>query len=166
MSWTAWPPAGAELFRALRTPGVGEKIVLDDNQFLARSFANGVKRGLTDEERAVYYAPYTERASRLPMLQWPREIPIDGTPADVTAVVDAYGKWLATSPNVPKLLLTFDAPTPLGAPEVVAWARETFAALDVVSLGTAGHHASEDLPHEIGNALATWMAQHRLNAAR
>jgi haloalkane dehalogenase len=162
MSWSEWPPAGAELFRLMRTPEVGEKLVLDENQFLSRSLQNGVKRGLTDEERDVYYAPYPDRASRRPLLQWPREIPVDGTPADVTAVVTAYAAWLAASPAVPKLLLTFDAPTPLGSPAVVDWARKTFTALDVVALGAAGHHTPEDLPHEIGDALATWMDQHRL----
>jgi haloalkane dehalogenase len=165
MSWSTWPPAGAELFRAMRTPDVGEKLVLDENQFLARSFQNGVKRGLTDEERNVYYASYPDRASRRPLLQWPREIPIDGVPADVNAVVTAYDAWLATSREVPKLLLAFDAATPLGTPVIVDWARSTFAALDIVGLGAAGHHAPEDLPHEIGAALATWMDQHRLRNA-
>jgi haloalkane dehalogenase len=166
MSWSAWPPAGAELFRKLRTPGLGEKIALAENGFLDRSFENGVKRGLTSEERAVYYAPYSDPASRLPVLQWPREIPIDGDPPDVVAVVENYDRWLATSPRVPKLLLAFDAQTPLGSPEVIDWAKKSIAALDVVSLGVAGHHASEDLPHEIGGAIGAWMDRNQLRRAQ
>jgi haloalkane dehalogenase len=162
MSWSEWPARGAEIFRALRTPGVGEQMVLEENQFLALSFANGVTRGLSEEARAVYYAPYPTPASRRPLLQWPREIPIDGEPADVTAIVTRYDAWLAASANTPKLLLTFDAPTPLGSPAIIAWARTHVAALDHVALGAAGHHAPEDLPHEIGAAIAGWLAQHQL----
>lgn len=162
MSWSEWPPAGAELFRKLRTPGVGEQLALAQNGFLDRSFENGVKRGLTDEERAVYYAPYPDAASRRPVLQWPREIPIDGEPADVVAVVQRYDAWLAGSRAVPKLLLTFDAQTPLGSPAMIAWARATIAALEVHALGAAGHHATEDLPREIGSAIASFLEQHRL----
>jgi haloalkane dehalogenase len=160
MSWSEWPAAGAELFRALRTQGTGETLALDQNQFLARSLENGVKRGLTEQERAMYYAPYPDRASRLPLLQWPREIPIDGEPADVTKVVERYDSWLATSPHTPKLLLTFDAPTPLGSKAVIAWARATIAALELIPLGPAGHHAPEDLPREIGTEIAAWMDRH------
>src|SRR5262249_43840567 len=88
MHWSDWPAEGAELFRALRTPGVGEKLVLEHNEFLVRSLAHGVRRGLSELERAEYYAPFFDTASRRPMLQWPREIPIDGDPADVVAVVE------------------------------------------------------------------------------
>jgi haloalkane dehalogenase len=135
-------------------------LVLEENQFLPKSLANGIKRPITDGERAAYYAPFPDPASRRPMLQWPREIPIDGAPADVTAVVTRYDAWLAGSPKTPKLLLTFDAPGVLGAPAIVEWARTTFAALDVVALGPAGHHAPEDLPHDIGRAVAGWLDRH------
>ena len=87
MHWSEYPPQGAELFRALRTPGVGEKLVLEQNDFLAQSLGHGVMRGLSESDRAEYYAPYPDAASRRPMLQWPREIPIDGEPADVMAVI-------------------------------------------------------------------------------
>jgi haloalkane dehalogenase len=60
------------------------------------------------------------------------------------------------------LLLSFDAPTPLGSPAIIEWARTHVVALDHVALGAAGHHAPEDLPHEIGAAIAGWLAQHQL----
>jgi len=164
MHWSDWPPQGAELFRALRTPGVGEKLALEENQFLPRSLAHGVKSGLSQADRAVYEAPYPDPRSRRPLLQWPREIPIDGEPADVAAVVTRYDAWLAASPGTPKLLLTFDAPSVLGAPALVAWARRTIAALDVIQLGPAGHHAPEDLPHDIGGAIAGWLERRQLVA--
>jgi haloalkane dehalogenase len=161
MHWSDWPTAGAELFRALRTPGVGEAMVLERNEFLARSLENGVKSGLSDGDRAIYYAPFPDAASRRPMLQWPREVPIDGEPADVVNVVLRNGEWLARSPEVPKLLLTAEG-NMLSSPGIVEWARAHVASLDVASLGPAGHHAPEDAPDAIGREIASWMDRHRL----
>jgi haloalkane dehalogenase len=167
MRWNEWPAKGVELFQALRTPVVGEKMVLDENQFLARSLENGTKRRLDEAERAAYYAPYPTPASRRPLLQWPREIPIEGEPADVTSIVESYDQWLASSPTVPKLLLTFESPaglhpSPTGSPAMVAWARANVAALEVAALGPAGHHAPEDAPDAIGRAIAEWLERHAI----
>ncbi len=167
LQWSEWSPQGAELFRAIRTPGVGEKMVLEANQFLARSLANGVKRPLADEEVAAYYAPYPTPASRRPLLQWPREIPVEGEPADVVGMVSRYDAWLETSPTVPKLLLAFEnpaglQPSPTGSAAMVEWARSHIAGLEVASLPPAGHHAPEDRPQEIGAAITTWMIRHGL----
>jgi haloalkane dehalogenase len=159
MRWSEFPPQGAELFRALRTPGVGEKLVLEQNVFLGRSLDNGVKRGLSERDRAEYYAPYPDPASRRPMLQWPREIPIDGEPTDIMAIVTRNGEWLANTPEVPKLLLTFDGKGMSNAPAVVEWARSAIPNLDIVPLGAAGHHAPEDAPREIGDAISAWLTQ-------
>ncbi|APR79105.1 haloalkane dehalogenase [Minicystis rosea] len=155
-----FPPQGAELFRALRTPGAGEKLVLEQNGFLEKSLSNGVKRGLTETERAEYYAPFPDPASRRPMLQWPRELPIDGEPADVVAVVEDNGRWLSSSPEIPKLLLTFDGKGLSNAPAIVAWAQQTMPSLEVVPLGPAGHHAPEDAPDAIGKAIVAWLDRH------
>jgi haloalkane dehalogenase len=167
LSWQEFPPRGAELFRGLRTPGRGEQVVLEANQFLARSLQNGIKRALADDEVAAYYAPYPSPASRRPLLQWTREIPIDGEPADVQAVVARYDAWLSSSPAVPKLLLSFPSPeglqpSPTGSAAMVEWARAHVASLEVETLAPAGHHAPEDRPHEIGQAVAGFLARHDL----
>ncbi|MEI9938636.1 MAG: haloalkane dehalogenase [Pseudomonadota bacterium] len=166
MLWSEWTPAGAELFRALRTPGVGEKMVLETNQFLARSLQNGVRRGLSETEASAYLALYAGPAARRPILQWTREIPIEGEPADVHALVLRYDAWLATS-AVPKLLLSFERPaelqpSPTGSAAVIEWAREHAAALEVAELPLAGHHAPEDVPHEISATIIAWLARHAL----
>jgi haloalkane dehalogenase len=167
MEWQEWSPKGAELFRALRTPGVGEKLVVEGNAFLARSLSNGIRRRIGDDERAAYYAPYSDPASRRPLLQWTREIPIGGEPPDVHAVVARYDAWLASTPAVPKLLLAFEQPgelqpSPTGSPKMIDWARANVAGLEVVALGPAGHHAAEDVPHEIGTAIDAWLSRRAL----
>ena len=142
-------------------------MVLEANQFLARSLANGIRRSIDDDERAAFYAPYPDPASRRPLLQWPREIPIEGEPADVTAIVRRYDAWLASSRTVPKLLLTFESPaglqpSPTGSAATIAWARSNIANLEVTTLGPAGHHATEDQAHEIGQTIAAWLGRHQL----
>ncbi|MGE6761744.1 haloalkane dehalogenase [Corallococcus interemptor] len=159
MQWSDWPPQGEQLFRALRTPGAGEKLVLEQNTFLERSFANGVQHGLAEADRAVYFAPYPDPASRRPVLQWPREIPIEGEPADVVAVVEAYDAWLAEPSAKPVLLLTF-GDTGLNAPHIIHWARDNLPAVEIVPLGRAGHHAPEDAPEDIVRALRPWLDRH------
>ncbi|NNC14442.1 haloalkane dehalogenase [Corallococcus exiguus] len=156
MRWSDWPPQGEQLFRALRTPGVGEQFVLEQNAFLEKSFANGVQRGLAEGDRAVYQAPYPDAASRRPVLQWPREIPIDGEPADVAAVIERYDAWLAQPSVKPVLLLTF-GDTGLNAPSITEWARANLRSLEIVPLRRAGHHAPEDAPEDIVRALQAWM---------
>ena len=54
----------------------------------------------------AYRAPYRNRKRRLPTLVWPRELPIEGEPADVIALGEANAKWLIASTNLPKLSLT------------------------------------------------------------
>jgi haloalkane dehalogenase len=167
LEWSDWSARGAELFRALRTPGVGEKMVLEENLFLSRSLSNGIRRPLSEEELAAYYAPYPTPASRRPLLQWPREIPIGGQPADVAGVVSRNAEWLSASPEVPKLLLAFEAPeglqpSPTSSPQLIESARARARALDVVKLAAAGHHAPEDRPKEIGEAIVAWMERNGL----
>lgn len=167
MQWSEWSPKGKELFSALRTPGVGEPMVLGENQFLARSLANGMQHPLTEEDRAAYYAPYVTPESRRPLLQWTREIPIENEPADVAAVMARYDDWLASATNVPKLLLAFDSPpglqpSPTGSKTTIDWARQHVSQLEVETLGVAGHHAPEDRASEIGQAVDAWLKRHQL----
>jgi haloalkane dehalogenase len=161
MHWSDFPPQGAELFRALRTPGVGEKLVLEQNGFLPQSLSHGVKTGLSEEARAAYNAPFPTPASRRPMLAWPREIPIDGEPADVAEIVAQNAQWLTSSKDIPKLLLTFDGAGLSNAPPVIDWAR-TLPNLEEKALGPAGHHAPEDAPEAIADAITTWLERTRL----
>ena len=44
---------------------------------------------------------------RRPTLTWPRQIPVEGEPADVASVVASYGEAMARS-TVPKLFINAD----------------------------------------------------------
>jgi haloalkane dehalogenase len=104
MGWEERAPKSAETFKMLRSP-VGAKKILVENFFVERILPSGIIRTLTPEEFAHYHAPFAiPGPGRLPTLAWPRQIPIDGAPADVAQIVTAYGKWLASSPT-PKLFV-------------------------------------------------------------
>ena len=91
----------ARYVETLRTPGVGETKVLDENYFIEVALRSTVLTGLSDEDREAYRRPYPTRASRRPLLEWPRAFPIDGEPADVVSRIEAYDDWLASSQDVP-----------------------------------------------------------------
>ena len=161
-SWAELAPEVAEFARDLRAPGVGEAKVLEANFFIEGALPSpfSTQTGLTDEELNVYRSPYPDPASRRPLLQWPREIPLDREPSDVADRMDEYGRWLANTPEVPKLLLTVAQGVGIASPEVIAWAKEHVASLEVEGIGPAGHHATEDQPDAIGRAIASWLDRH------
>ncbi len=167
MTWEEFPEGGRPLFEAIRTPGVGEAMILDENAFVEQALPGTVATPLTPADLDVYRRPYPTRESRRPLLQWPRSMPLGEEPADVVARIRAYDRWLAASPDVPKLLLTF-APGPgvMTGPETVDWCARNIAALEIEHHdGVAGHHTPEDQPLAIAGAVAAWADRHRLRGA-
>ncbi|MDH4013392.1 MAG: haloalkane dehalogenase [Chromatiales bacterium] len=152
MSWSEWPDAIRELFRAFRSDA-GEEIVLQKNVFVERVLPGSVLRGLTEPEMEVYMAPFLHPGEdRRPTLTWPRQIPLDGEPGDVSAIVAAYSEWLRSSP-VPKLFINAEPGAILveGMREFCrSWPNQT----EVTVAGS--HFIQEDSPTEIGEAIAAW----------
>jgi haloalkane dehalogenase len=155
-SWSQFPDAARETFQALRTPGVGERLILDENFFVEKLLPGSVVRRLSAAELDHYRAPFRERESRRPMLVWPREIPIAGQPADVVETVTTYRNALFSSP-LPKLLFTAE-PGALIPPPLAAWCQANLPNLTVVSVGAGIHYLQEDHPDAIGRGIAEWLA--------
>ncbi|MER7047301.1 haloalkane dehalogenase [Streptomyces jumonjinensis] len=163
LAWAEFPDGARNLFRALRTPGVGETMILQENMLIEKVLPSSVVRGLSDEDLAAYRKPYPTPASRRPMLQWARSMPLDGEPADVVARIEAFDTWLAAASDVPKLLLAFEpGPGTTIDEAMITWCTTHIAALDVTRLGLAGHDAPEDQPAAIAAAIAAWADTHRL----
>lgn len=154
LGWEEWPEASRELFKAFRTPGVGEKLIFEKNVFVEKVLPGSILRKLSDEEMDAYRAPFREPASRRPVWRWPNQIPLDGEPAEVVAVVEAYARWLGESP-VPKLLLTFE-PGVLIRGAIVDWCRANVRNLEVRDCGAGSHFVQEDQPEAIGDAVRDW----------
>jgi haloalkane dehalogenase len=154
LRWEEWPRAVRPVFEAFRSPR-GEAMILEQNVFVEQVLPGAVLRKLEDSEMEVYRRPYREPGeSRRPTLTWPREIPIEGEPADVTGIVEAYGEWLRESP-VPKLFVNAE-PGAILRGEARDFCRSWPNQREVRVPGV--HFVQEDSPDEIGSALAAWMA--------
>ena len=153
VSWDDWPEQARGIFEAMRSPK-GEELVLERNFFVERILPSSVLRPLGDEEMAVYRKPYLEAGeSRRPTLTWPREIPLNGEPADVVEIVAAYAEWLAGS-DLPKLFVNAHPGIILiGAQREFCRAWPNQREVTVPGL----HFIQEDSPHEIGAALAAFV---------
>jgi len=151
MHWEEFGEAG-NIFRALRSPQ-GERMILDENFFVETILPRSVIRKLSADEMAAYRAPFLERESRLPTLIWPRQIPIDGEPADVTAIAEAYGAWFSQS-AIPKLLILGE-PGAIITRRIKQFCRTWKNQSEVTVKGV--HFVQEDSPDQIGEALKTFV---------
>jgi len=156
VTWDEWPEAAKPIFQAFRSPA-GEEMVLEKNLFVEAVLPGSIIRDLAPEEHDEYRRPFTEPGeSRRPTLTWPREIPIEGQPADVADVVSSYAAWLAQS-DVPKLFINADPGAILTGPQrdfCRTWPNQT----EVTVPGN--HFVQEDSADEIGAAIAAWLAEH------
>lgn len=146
--WEDFPPGRDTLFRAFRSEK-GDKMVLADNFFVETVLPKSILRTLSDQEMEAYRAPFKSPAARLPTLLWPREIPIDGEPADVAEIVECYAQWLSKSP-IPKLLVSAE-PGALLTGRALEFCRTWPNQQEVSVKGI--HYIQEDSPVEIGTAL-------------
>ncbi len=153
VTWDDWPESARPVFEAFRSPA-GEDMILEKNLFIERVLPGSVLRELSDEEMDVYRRPYREPGeSRRPTLTWPRQIPIDGEPEDVTSIVREYSTWLAGS-DIPKLFVNAEPGAILTGAQ-----REycrTFPNQTEVTV-RGSHFIQEDSPVEIAAAIADWL---------
>ena len=155
LTWTQWPEAALRVFQGFRSAN-GESMILTSNLFVERVLPGSIKRKLTDEEMAEYRRPFLEPGEgRRPTLTWPREIPIEGEPEDVTEIVGSYAVWLRQSP-IPKLFVNAD-PGAILVGEQREFCRTWPNQTEVTVPGI--HFIQEDAPDEIGQAIADWLGK-------
>jgi haloalkane dehalogenase len=151
--WENFPHRVREVFKAFRSPA-GENMVLENNVFVEQILPGAIMRKLTAEEMNEYRRPFLKAGEdRRPTLTWPRNIPIEGEPAEVVTIVGEYAAWLAQSP-VPKLFINAEPGAILAGPLrdlVRTWPR-----LEEVTVKGA-HFIQEDSPDDIGRAVSAWL---------
>ena len=153
LAWDDWPEAARQVFQGFRSPA-GETMVLEKNIFVERVLPAAVVRELSQAEMAVYRRPYAEPGeSRRPTLTWPRQIPIAGEPAEVVAIVERYGTWLARC-EVPKLFVNAD-PGSILTGRARDFCRTWPTQTEVTIKGL--HFVQEDSPDQIGTAVADFV---------
>ncbi len=152
LTWAEWPAPSRSIFQGFRSPA-GESLVLEKNLFVERVLPGSVLRGLGESEMAVYRRPFLAPGEdRRPTLTWPRQIPVDGEPADVTAIVADYAEWLLHC-EVPKLFVNAEPGAILtGAPRELC--RRFPNQVEVTVAGS--HFIQEDSPAGIATALGDW----------
>ena len=153
LAWSEWPEAARRVFQGFRS-SAGEAMVLEQNVFIERVLPGSVLRKLGDAEMDVYRRPFRNAGEdRRPTLTWPRQIPLDGEPAEVVEVVQRYADWLSRS-EVPKLFIDADPGAILvGAQRDFCrrWPNQTEVRV------RGNHFLQEDSPDEIGQAIAEWL---------
>lgn len=155
VTWDDWPDNARNIFQVFRSPA-GEEVVLEKNLFVEGVLPAAVLQPLPEEVMAEYRRPFaTPGESRRPTLTWPRQIPIDGEPADVVEVVETYGKWLAGNEALPKLFINAEPGAILtGRPREFcrSWPNQR----EVTVAGA--HFIQEDSSDQIGAAIAGWIS--------
>lgn len=155
LTWAEWPADAVSLFQALRSPQ-GESLVLEDNVFVEQILPASILRKLAGDDMDAYRRPFLRPGEeRRAMLTWPRELPIDGEPKDVVAVVADYAEFLSASP-IPKLFVNAEPGAIL-----VGRAREACRRWpNQTEVTVAGRHfVQEDSPDAIGRAIRDWYRQ-------
>ncbi|OBF38706.1 haloalkane dehalogenase [Mycobacterium sp. ACS1612] len=153
IEWSDFPGPMRSVFQGFRSPD-GESMVLEQNMFVEEVLPASIKRQLTDEEKAHYREPFRNAGEdRRPTLTWPRNIPIEGEPADVVATVTDYGQWLSQC-DVPKLFVKGEPGALIRGRAldfVRAWPNQTEVSVPGI------HFLQEDSPDEIGAAVASFV---------
>jgi len=153
ISWDDWPEVVTPIFQGFRSEA-GESMVLEKNVFVEKVLPGSVLRGLSDEEMAVYRRPFANPGEdRRPTLTWPRQIPLDGEPADVAEIAARYAAWLQKS-EVPKLFINAE-PGAILVGRQREFARSLPNQVEVTVRGT--HFIQEDSPAEIASAITEWL---------
>jgi len=153
--WSDWPDDARKIFQGFRSPA-GEELVLDKNYFIELVLPASVNRKMTETEMNVYRRPFANPGEdRRPTLSWPRQIPIEGQPADVVDIVAAYGSWLAAS-DIPKLFINAE-PGAILTGKARDFCRTWANQKEVTVKGK--HFIQEDSPDEIGQAIAAFIRE-------
>lgn len=152
--WKQMPLPLRVVFKRLRHPKKGRKMVVDKNVFIERLLPNGTGRKLSDAEMTYYREPYLDPANREAVRTWPTQIPLDGEPADVHEAVASYFEWLQRT-DLPKLLFYVE-PAFTTPPGVVPSLERRMPNLETVDLGKGRHFTPEEYPHTVGRGIAAW----------
>jgi haloalkane dehalogenase len=154
VTWDDWPDQARGIFQAFRSPK-GEELILERNYFVEKILPLSVLSPLPDDVMATYRRPYERPGEdRRPTLTWPRQIPIEGEPADVVADVEAYGQWLGGEDSPPKLFVNAEPGSILVGKQrefCRSWPHQ--AEVTVPGL----HFVQEDSGDAIGEAVANFI---------
>ena len=152
ITWDDWDKNARSIFQGFRSDA-GENLILEKNYFVEKVLPGSIIRTLESDEMNEYRRPFLNSGEdRRPTLSWPREIPIEGQPANVCKIVNEYSEWMKTN-NIPKLFINAE-PGSIITGRIRDFCRTWKNQTEVTVNGI--HFIQEDSPDEIGKALSKW----------
>ena len=152
ITWDDWDKNARSIFQGFRSDA-GENLILEKNYFVEKVLPGSIIRTLESDEMNEYRRPFLSSGEdRRPTLSWPREIPIEGQPANVCKIVNEYAEWMKTN-NIPKLFINAE-PGSIITGRIRDFCRTWKNQTEVTVNGI--HFIQEDSPDEIGKALSKW----------
>lgn len=142
------------LFKRMRHPKRGDKMLIENNFFVERLLPMTAGRKLTQEEMDQYRAPYLNKADRKAVRVWPQQISISGQPAASYRIKQSYAEYLPSS-EMPKLMFHAKPGLIIKLKEA-EHIKKTWNNIEVVFLGKGRHYLQEQYPHEIGEGIVDW----------
>ena len=159
INWSDWPEQARGIFKGFRSEK-GEDLILKRNMFIEAVLPSSIIRKLTKDEMDEYRKPFLNESDRQVTLNWPRQIPIEGEPSHMFRLVSSYADWISNDGDIPKLFINAD-PGSILIGKQREFCRGWKNQIEVTVNGL--HFIQEDSPHEIGEAISSWMRN--INAA-
>jgi haloalkane dehalogenase len=162
-TWAFAPWPGGPLPRMLKIirSERGEAFVLKRNGFLEPAIVGTTHHAdrLTGAVMDAYRAPFPTPESRIAVLRWSRDIPVDETDpsfAEMRQIEDNLSRFAATP-----TLLIWGMRDPVLPPSVLHHWQRVLPHAATVEVEDASHFLQEDAPERISDAIATFMATNR-----
>ncbi|OGT47022.1 MAG: haloalkane dehalogenase [Gammaproteobacteria bacterium RIFCSPHIGHO2_12_FULL_41_15] len=143
-----------QLATLLRDEKEAKKAVIEDNFFVEKWLHMGAVNKLSPEVVAEYRKPFATQASRQPLWQYAKELPIGNKNTKAFHMIQSYNHWLRDT-QVP-LCLMYAIPGLITPMSTVAWAKENIDNLQLVELNDVMHFVQESKPDLFSEALLRW----------
>jgi haloalkane dehalogenase len=148
-------PGVLNMYRTMQSPA-GEDIAITQNLFIERVMPEHIYRFMTQEEMMHYREPFFDPKDRGPILQMPRDVPLDGEPADIRASYTKYNNWFVDESKTIPTLHIYGTPGAVNSVEDAEWMCNNIRHHESAWIGTAIHYSQEDNPEGWGRALRDW----------
>ncbi len=153
-SYSDFPAPLVPQFEQFRTPGLGAKLIIEDNVFIEQVLPASTMVPFTPQQMDCYRLPFLDPPSRRVILAFVNQLPIAGQPRDVAWATSRYARWLKRTP-LPKLFL-WSEPGLITSPADVEWARRNYRNIETPYLGKGLHFHQQEHPIELGREVARW----------
>lgn len=143
------------LFRRLRDPVVGRKMLIDENYWVETFLPASVMRDLSAQELTAYRAPFATVESRKSIFDMVQSLPIEGQPpAEWNAYEEMARYWLASRQQK---LVIYGTPGRVTPRAGVDWAIQNLKNVEAAWAGYGIHFLHEDSPEGVGRAVSEWL---------